>query len=261
MVIPQTLVREHFEGQASLWKEIYESDTVEGAVYRTRQDKVLAIAERLPVAPDAREDARVLELGCGAGWNVVALAQRGYRVHAVDLVPRMLVTTREVCDSRHVGDRVTRFCADAEALPFADGYFDVVIGIALLEWVSSAKAFGEIARVMRPGGYAILTATNRWSLQRCLDPLLNPAMEPVKNAVRRMSGARAHSRTHSLREIDRSFAAAGLIRQEALTAGFGPFTFFKRKLLPGPRGARLHHLLQRFLSRAGYAHIVMAVKP
>jgi ubiquinone/menaquinone biosynthesis C-methylase UbiE len=262
MDLPHTSVRAHFAAQARLWKEIYESETVEAAVYRTRQDKVLAMVDTLQVPVGAR----VLELGCGAGLTAAALAQRGFWVHAVDLVPQMLTSTRELAINRRVSKRVSTLCADAEALPFADRYFDLVIGIALLEWTSSATLFRELARVMGHGSHVILTATNRWSLQRCLDPHLNPGIEPVKKAIRRFSRPRAYSRTHSLKDLDRSLATAGLVRQQASTAGFGPFTFFKHKLMPGARGARLHDALQRkaerrWLSSAGYAHIVMAVKP
>ena len=86
MTSAEVLVREHFEFEASLWKEIYESDTVEAAVYQTRQERVLQLVDDLGLRPGAR----VLEIGCGAGWNAAALTRRGFRVHAIDLVPAML---------------------------------------------------------------------------------------------------------------------------------------------------------------------------
>jgi hypothetical protein len=46
--------------------------------------------------PDA---AHVLEVGCGAGHTAVALAQRGYRVHALDATPEMIALTRRAAES------------------------------------------------------------------------------------------------------------------------------------------------------------------
>jgi len=83
------------------------------------------------------------------------------------------------------------------------------------------------------------------------------------------AGPRARSHTHSLSELDRNVQAAGLLRERRLTAGFGPFTFLKQKLLPGSKGARLHYFLQNradharqpMFRKSGYALIVSAVKP
>ncbi|HEY3838191.1 MAG TPA: class I SAM-dependent methyltransferase [Bryobacteraceae bacterium] len=261
MTSQRVLVRRHFEQQSRLWKDIYESETVESAIYLTRQEKILEWVDRLALTTDAR----VLEIGCGAGCDVLALAQKGFRVHAVDIVPHMLAMTRELSVNHGIDTRVFPWCADAEALPFAGRTFDLVVGIALLEWVSSTRLFSEIARILRPGGVAILTATNRWSLQRCCDPYLNPFWAPLKNRLR---GGGAWSRTHSLWEIRAGLLSAGIMPLKATTAGFGPFTFLKWKLLPGARGVQLHRTLQSradrsadcMLTRAGYAHIVMAVK-
>ena len=171
----QALVREHFEREAFLWRDIYHSGAVEAAVYQARQDTVLALVDQLGLP----RDARILELGCGAGWNVAALAKRSYTVYAVDLVDEMLRTTRITAPMAKV------LSADAQCLPFASGKFDLVIAIALVEWLSTLTLFSEIARVLAPGGHVVLTATNRWSLQRCLDPYLHPIIEPLKSVLRR----------------------------------------------------------------------------
>jgi hypothetical protein len=118
--------------------------------------------------------------------------------------------------------------------------------------------------VLRPGGHLILSATNRGSLQRVLDPWFNPLWAPLKNRiVQRVSGGEAaHARTHSLREMDRLVRFAGLEKVESSTTGFGPFTFFKYKLFPGASGAWLHERLEGLAGgRGGYACLVQARKP
>ena len=54
---------------------------------------------------------------------------------------------------------------DIERLPFPDVIFDLVIAIEVIRYLSGpARAMGEVARVLRPGGTAIVTAASRWSL-------------------------------------------------------------------------------------------------
>src|ERR1017187_3476126 len=228
--------RDHFERTAAFWRDVYGSPGVEGAVYAERQRKALALVDGLGLGPGAM----AIEIGCGAGWNTAALAERGFRVQAADPVEKMLRMTREMGAARRVQELVGVICCMGEALPFAGESFDVAVGIAVMEWADSPQSMlGELLRVLRPGGYLILSATNRWSLQRVMDPWFNPLWAPLKNWMRQQAhaGNTAHARTHSFREMDRLLGLGGFEKGACFTTGFGPFTFFKHKLFPGAAGA------------------------
>jgi len=61
----------------------------------------------------------------------------------------------------HRAPAVTRVTASAEALPFADGSFDLVICSWVLEHLQRPeRAFAEISRVLRPGGHFIFLTPN-----------------------------------------------------------------------------------------------------
>jgi SAM-dependent methyltransferase len=259
--------RDHFERTAAFWRDVYGSPSVEGAVYLERQRKALALVDGLKLGPGAK----AIEIGCGAGWNAVALAERGLLVQATDPVEKMLRMTRELAAARRVEKLVGVSCCAGEALPFADESFDLAVGIAVMEWADSPDLMlAELSRVLRPGGHLILSATNRCSLQRVMDPWFNPLWAPLKNWMSKQAhvGNRAHARTHSSRDMDRLLGLGGLKKGECFTTGFGPFTFFKHKLFRGAAGARLHEHLERLagggwhvLARSGYAHLVRAQKP
>jgi ubiquinone/menaquinone biosynthesis C-methylase UbiE len=98
---------------------------------------------------------KVLEIGPGLGTDHAQFARAGAEMYALDLTARHLELTR-----RHfqLEDLVTRLVrGDAEALPFADGAFDVVYSFGVLHHTPGMQAaIHEVDRVLRPGGLAIV---------------------------------------------------------------------------------------------------------
>jgi SAM-dependent methyltransferase len=107
---------------------------------------------------------RVLELGCGAAAGARWLSTQGAEVVALDLSGGMLRHAREMSDRS--GVRVPLVQADALALPFADGGFDLVCtAFGAVPFVAdSAAVMREVARVLRPGGAWVFSITHpmRW---------------------------------------------------------------------------------------------------
>jgi len=95
--------------------------------------------------------AMVLDLACGTGdfSQIVLQSLPGARVVAVDLTEQMLDLARR-------GGRTKLVCADAMALPFADGVFDCVfVGYGLRNFLHLSTALAEIYRVTRLGGMMV----------------------------------------------------------------------------------------------------------
>jgi SAM-dependent methyltransferase len=103
--------------------------------------------------------ARVLEVGCGAGWlwaEASAHLPSGLRLILTDLSPGMV----DEAVGRVAGLRRHRWVdgriADAQALPFAAASFDVVVANHMLYHVPDPRlAVAELARVVRPEGVLI----------------------------------------------------------------------------------------------------------
>jgi SAM-dependent methyltransferase len=107
---------------------------------------------------------RVLELGCGAAAAARWLRVNGAEVVAMDLSAGMLRHARAAADRS--GVRVPLVQADALALPFASGAFDIVCtAFGAVPFVAdSAAVMREVARVLRPGGTWAFSITHpmRW---------------------------------------------------------------------------------------------------
>src|SRR5262245_18722510 len=109
------------------------------------------VGETLCEAVDLRSNQRVLDVAAGNGNATLAAARRFAEVVSTDYVGALLERGRE----RAAADRlpVTFQEADAEALPFADGSFDVVLStFGVMFTTNQQQAANELMRVCRPGG-------------------------------------------------------------------------------------------------------------
>jgi SAM-dependent methyltransferase len=100
--------------------------------------------------------ARSLEIGAGTGYFSLNLLAAGVVGEAVctDISPGMLGVLAD--NARTLGLTVETRACDAEALPFEDGSFDLVVGHAVLHHLPDlGRAFGEFRRVLRPGGMIV----------------------------------------------------------------------------------------------------------
>jgi ubiquinone/menaquinone biosynthesis C-methylase UbiE len=98
---------------------------------------------------------RVLDVGAGTGNAALPAAAAGADVVATDVTPELLAV-----GERHARERglVVRWqVADAQALPFADGEFDVVLScIGAMFAPDHAATARELLRVCRPGGTVVM---------------------------------------------------------------------------------------------------------
>ncbi|HEV2140251.1 MAG TPA: class I SAM-dependent methyltransferase [Candidatus Dormibacteraeota bacterium] len=261
---PQGPVTEYFQKDAAFWESMYDQDDVFSVIHRDRALRAIQQVGRLPLI----FGSRALEVGCGAGLVAVRLAERGYVVEATDSTPAMVEATARNAERAGVTARLHTALADAHALEYPGGSFDLVIALGVLPWLHNPKqALGEMARVLRPGGYLVANVDNRARLTHLLDPLFNPMLQPLRRAVGKGRRPAAATTLVWAREFDRQLAAAGLRKEKGLTFGFGPFTFMGRHTVRGRAAVALHTGLQQLaderlpvLRSTGTQYLVVARK-
>lgn len=111
------------------------------------------------VAAGAKDEKRVLDIGCGLGGPAMRLAgHHGLHVTGIDLVASNVETARARVAAAGLAAQVEIRQGDATALPFADGTFDAVFSQdAICHVPDKAAVFAEAARVARPAAAIALT--------------------------------------------------------------------------------------------------------
>ena len=101
------------------------------------------------------EGASILDLGCAFGYGTSKLA-RHYTVTGMD-------ASQEYIERAQLSYPHIRFLhGSAEALPFADASFDAAVMLDVLEHVSDeAAVLAELARVLKPGGWVVISVPHR----------------------------------------------------------------------------------------------------
>jgi ubiquinone/menaquinone biosynthesis C-methylase UbiE len=138
---------EHFDRWAATYDRSWTQRIFFGPVHRG----VVAVAAGL-----ASDPLRVLDVGCGTGALLRAVAQRFPQAElvGVDASTEMI---RMAEASNPSPDRLRFARAQAEELPFADGQFDLVLStISFHHWADQGKGLHEVARALVPGGLFLL---------------------------------------------------------------------------------------------------------
>lgn len=223
-----TTVRDLFGGQGSS----YDARQY-GAGYRT------LIADRQDVAARVIRDlslpvgSMVLDVACGPGHLVAVESRMGLRALGYDASADMLRTARA-----RVGAEARLARGDALELPFAPCSVDSISCLGLIEYLPNAlPLLREMFRVLRPGGYALVGATNR----------LSPAFlsEPVVEAIRRSPAAKRLIRALGLpfdekalreRTFSLTFHSPRRLSAELCAAGFAQprLHYYHFQVLPSP---------------------------
>lgn len=142
--------------EKAAWRSVYENTAYDQLPWfdpGPSRGVRLAVEERfLP------EKGELLDVGCGAGSNLIFLAERGFAVHGVDLSPGAVEAARE--RARQAGRAIDVREGDVLALPFADGSFDVAVDNGCFHTIPFSRReryAKEMYRVLKPDGRFVLS--------------------------------------------------------------------------------------------------------
>ena len=119
---------------------------------------------------------KILEIGCGAGVDLVRFARAGAEVIGIDLSSTSIELARKNIEQN--GLTADLYVMNGESMQFPDHSFDVVYAHGVLQYTADAKQMiAEIYRVLKPGGEAIVMVYNRYSWLNLMNRLTRVPLE------------------------------------------------------------------------------------
>ncbi len=98
---------------------------------------------------------KVLDLGCGRGYNACKIAKNGGIVTGIDVSDVGINAAKQTAIKERVEDKTNFLVMNAEELKFDDNYFDIIVGGAILHHLDLDKVLPELRRVLKDNGKAI----------------------------------------------------------------------------------------------------------
>ncbi|MEE1134394.1 MAG: class I SAM-dependent methyltransferase [Methanobrevibacter sp.] len=106
---------------------------------------------------DIQKDDIILDVGCGGGININRMASQAKKVYGVDYSIESVKLSREVNREYIEQGKVEVLEGNVQSLPFEDESFDIVTAFETIYfWPDIEKSFGEVKRVLKPGGIFLI---------------------------------------------------------------------------------------------------------
>lgn len=221
--------------------------------YRARKEEEIPFLDEL-IPWDGFMGKRVLEIGCGAGFDAYTLCEHGVDYTGIDYAPKNPARARE--HLAHFGYAPPVMRSDGERLPFPSGAFDAVFSNGVLHHTPDMPAaFAEAARVLTSGGSFWVVLYHKHSAYHWLSIFLFEWL--LKGGFLRRSLAHQRSRieaTGADADVLVDVYSRAEVRRILRDAGFELHGLWVRKLpgrdLPGYRVLKhLYRIAPRGLAR------------
>jgi ubiquinone/menaquinone biosynthesis C-methylase UbiE len=180
--------------------------------YLARQAKVL---ELLPRAGNA-----VLDVGCGPGVYTRQLLDRGYRVSACDISPKMIEVASAKFSREVAAGSVQFHAGEIHDWDIPAQSFDAAISIGVISYVSNLNGFlARIASLLKPDGTAVFQISKKYSLQALDGQVIYPFLRGIKRIFRpgnRSVNLAFAFHRYRVRHFNSVCANAGLVLEEGV---------------------------------------------
>jgi SAM-dependent methyltransferase len=181
------------------------------------------IRRRLEIAAEWAHSP-VLDVGAGTGWLALHLLEWGYDVTASDYGEDARVNFQ--ANARIVGREILIAKEDVSRLSYADGQFASLFCVSVLSYVKDLQgALGELRRVLRPGGIAVIGCLNAYGSYAFLhdrDPRSLFRRNRFRNDIRQ-DVEHFYSPRWWVREFARSFEVVEVIPLEIFSPVIAKF--------------------------------------
>lgn len=152
------------------------------SAYRNKENEILfnnAFNRIIKLCSISDKD-KILDAGCGSANHTMRLAKKKFTITAIDFSASVLEIAKKNLSDLNLLDTVTLQQEDLTALSFADNTFDIAYCWGVLMHIPDVEAaIKELCRVVKSGGYIIVSETNKNSIEAL-----------TRRAVKKISGSK-----------------------------------------------------------------------
>jgi ubiquinone/menaquinone biosynthesis C-methylase UbiE len=244
-------VSDFFDSSYHWWPQIYDEDGRHGFLgfeMRRRRDAVIDLLRSRQQGP-----CQLLDCGCGPGGVLREIRSPSITITGVDIKRDYLVQARGL-----LGGRSRLVQADLERLPFPDRQFDAIFCVGVLSYLQKEPAaMREMHRVLKRGGFVILSLPNLYRINFLFDPyyyVVGIIGYFMKKRRAGGSGFQKHMiKRYSLAKFRRLYGIdQGFSEKEMVCIGFGPFTFWRKDWVSVERSGRISDFLERISRKRAF---------
>ncbi len=191
-------------------------------------------------------DKKVLNIGCCEPIDEVYWVDLVREWHALDINEEIIKAARDMASEAlplHSYSKLIFIVSDATDIDLKEGQYDVVVSFSTIDHIpgkeNRAKVISEMCRVLKPGGYLVITVPNRWDLYYSYK----------SNKLQREGKATfGYEYQFSPLELKRLLTSNGLKVIECASTSYNPNSYFDRML----RKLGLSRIKIYFGTRFGY---------
>jgi len=253
------LVENHFSNIAASWPDRYTNGmSFQNYNFIARRKHVLQLFDK--------GQGRYLDAGCGSGDYIPELLAREGEVFAIDVAAQMISQAKARFCAFDTTEKLHLSQADVTNLDFPESYFDAIIAVGLIEYLSiDEPVLEELYRVLRPGGILILTVPNLASPFMTLDTMISHVKQFIE---RLLAWARGHDLSPAFAhrhffpwKLDRQLRQVGFRKLDYAYCTYGFFSAPRAGAIFLPLSRRLDRFPRSPLAILGTNYIVKVTKP
>jgi ubiquinone/menaquinone biosynthesis C-methylase UbiE len=247
-----------FDKNVDDWFKLYNSyNNFRNHNFLTRRKFVLELFDK--------SEGKFLDVGCGTGEYIFGLLEKGGEIFAVDQSQGMLAKAKERVEGTGLEPRVHFMNHNIENLNFPDSFFDAVICVGVLEYLTEDKiALQEINRVMKENGTLVITVPNRASpfilLEIFYFELKNMIIKLLPPAARKKINLYFRHKCYAPWELDNKLINSCFKKKDYRFCTFGSYIFSNYIPFSAYLSKKMEKFCKSWFGFLGANYIVKAVK-
>ncbi len=163
---------------------------------------------RLNLDKDSFKGKKICDIGCGDGRNIVLLSQCGFNVYGMEITEDIANKVNLALGKLNVESEVRAGTNDR--IPFEDSFFDYILSWNSCYYMGQEDDFGryvdEFARVLKPGGYCIMSIPKKTCFIYQNSETLKPGYQVIKDDPFKLRNGAVLRMFESEQEIQDAFS-------------------------------------------------------